>query len=308
MKIVFCGNPDFAQFTFDALLSSSHEVVAVVCSPDKPRGRGRKEQALPVKARALAAGIPVLQPASLKDGEFLQTVRALRPDALVVVAFRILPRELFALPRYGSFNVHPSLLPRYRGPAPLRWTLLNGDTEGGVSIIQLTEQIDGGGILAQERAAISSDENYGDLHDRYGTLGAAMLVRVLNQIEAGERLSPLVQDETKVTKAPKLFAADFQLNWLQPRAAILNRIRALAPHPGASTVSGDFTLKLLRAAPSTVPIEFPGVLVKIDDELHVGTADGAIQLKEVKPAGKRAMSVADFLRGRPQLPQRFNIF
>ena len=292
----------------EALLHSSHDVVGVVTSPDKPRGRGRKVEPLPVKQRALAAGVPVFQPELLKDEVFLNQIRALAPDALVVVAFRVLPRELFALPRLGSFNVHPSLLPAGRGPAPIRWTLIRGESETGVSIIQLTERIDGGGILRHIRVPIEPDEDFGSLHDRLSKLGADLLVQVLNQFERGEPPTLIAQDESLVTKAPKLFANDFVLNWSQSARDLHNRIRALSPAPGAIARSGEFRLKILKA--EIIPTDSnlsSGHILITNNNLHVGTGDGSLQLKVVQPEGKRPMTVEEYLRGRPQLPRTFGM-
>ncbi len=306
MRVVFCGNPDFAVPSLENLLASSHEVVGVVTSPDKPRGRGRKVEPLPVKQRALEAGLPVFQPESLKDEAFLNEIRALAPDALVVVAFRILPRELFALPRLGSFNVHPSLLPAGRGPAPIRWTLIRGETETGVSIIQLTERIDGGGILSQIRVPIDTDEDFGSLHDRLSKLGAELLVQVLDQFEQHTPPMPMLQDESRVTKAPKLFADDFVLDWSQPAQDLHNRICALSPTPGAIAKSGDFRLKILKS--EIIPSRFslsPGETLIENSNLYVGTGDGNLRLKVVQPEGKRPMAVEEYMRGRPRLPRKF---
>ena len=307
MRVVFCGNPEFAILTLDALLGSSHSVAAVVCSPDKPRGRGRKVEPLPVKRHALDVALPVLQPVSLKDEQFLSEVRDLSPDCLVVVAFRILPRELFALPRLGSLNVHPSLLPKGRGPAPIRWTLIRGETETGISIIQLTEQIDGGGILKQVRVPVLLDEDFGSLHARLARLGAELLIETLNEFERGAPLHPIVQDESAVTKAPKLFAVDFLLDWSQPARELHNRIRALSPSPGAIAKSGEFRLKILKSEISETKTTLQcGQILTENNELAVGTRDGTLRLKVVQPDGKRVMSVAEYLRGRPVLPRKFD--
>ncbi len=279
----------------------------MVTSADRPQGRGKKIQPLPVAIRATAHSIGLFQPDSLSDTVFQNSIRELRPDALVVIAFRILPRSLFTLPRLGAFNVHPSLLPRYRGPAPIRWTLLNGDTETGVTIIQLSEQIDGGGMLAQEKTAILDDENYGELHDRLAELGARMLVTTLDAFD--QRVPPplLLQDESAVTKAPKLKAEDFSIVWKNPADTILNQIRALSPAPGAVAKSGGLAWKVLRARPSLKFDKLPAGLLMVEDAcLSVGTGTAAIQLDEVQAAGKRPMKTAEFLRGRPRLPQMFD--
>jgi methionyl-tRNA formyltransferase len=306
VRVVFCGNPEFALPSLEALLAGPHEVAAAVTSPDKPRGRGRKLQAMPVKRQALAAGVSVLQPESLSDADFLERLRHLAPDALVVVAFRILPRELLALPRRGCFNVHPSLLPRGRGPAPMRWTLIRGETETGVTIIHLNEVIDGGAILAQERTAVGDDEDFGSLHDRLAQMGARLLMNVLKRVESGAPLEPMEQDELQVTRAPKLKAEDFRIDWTVSARDIRNRIRAFSPQPGAVTRMNGRIFKILAADEVTEKIALAhGELRKSgDDILLVGTGEGTLRLKVVQPEGKRAMTASEFLRGRPAVPER----
>jgi len=309
MRVVFCGNPAFALPTLDALNGSSHEIAVVVCSPDKPRGRGRKLYPLPVKTRAQELGIPVFQPERLKDPTFLEAVSAVEPDALVVVAFRILPRELFAMPRCGSFNVHPSLLPRGRGPAPIPWTLIRGETETGVTIIRLSEKIDGGDILAQERTPVETSDNFGTLHERLSRMGAQILVGVLDAYDAGSPPTPLVQDDSFATPAPKLYSADFEIDWSESSTRIHNRIRAFSPEPGAVAVYGHARLKILSA--EEIPAKGnlkPGALLRDGTyDLVVGTGQGNLRLNVVQPEGKRAMTTAEFLRGRPALPERFDV-
>lgn len=306
MRVIFCGNPEFALPTLKALLASEHEVVAVVTSPDQPQGRGRKLAPMPVKEFAFANRLPVLSPAKLKDPEFLIQLRELNFDALVVVAFRILPREMFSLPKFGALNVHPSLLPKCRGPAPIQWTLLRGETETGVTIIRLTEEIDGGGMLAQEHTFISPDENFGNLHDRLSAMGANMLVKVLSQIGHGETIHPILQDESQVTTARKLKSVDYILDFQLTGIELQNRIRAFSPAPGAIAKSNDFSIKILSAelANSDVCLQ-PAQVQQYQDSIIVGTADRPLSLKSVKPAGKKAMAVAEYLRGRPTLPDRF---
>ena len=306
MRVVFCGNPEFALPSLEALLAGPHEVAAAVTSPDKPQGRGRRLQAMPVKMRAQAAGVSVLQPESLSDADFLARLRHLAPDALVVVAFRILPRELLALPRRGCFNVHPSLLPRGRGPAPMRWTLIRGETETGVTIIHLNEVIDGGAILAQERTTVGDDEDFGSLHDRLAQMGAHLLMNVLKRIESGASLEPIEQDESQVTRAPKLKAEDFRIDWTMSARDIRNRIRAFSPQPGTVTRMNGRIFKILAAAEVAEKIALGrGELRKSgDDILLVGTGEGTLQFNVVQPEGKRAMTASEFLRGRPVLPER----
>jgi methionyl-tRNA formyltransferase len=306
LRVVFCGNPEFAIPTLRELISSSHDVVSVVTSPDQPQGRGRKLAPMPVKAFAELHRLHVVSPESLDDPEFLKELTELRPDVLVVVAFRILPRAMFAMPQWGALNVHPSLLPKCRGPAPIQWTLLRGETETGVTIIRLTEEIDGGGMLAQRKTPVFPDENFGALHDRLAEVGAQMIVEMLDRLARGERIQPILQDESGVTKARKLKAPDFVLNFSTPSAEILNRIRAFSPSPGAAAKSGEFSLKVLEAGKATdiAPLP-PGEIQQNQDSIVVGTADVPITLNVVKPAGKNVMKAAEFLRGRPPLPERF---
>ena len=306
MRVVFCGNPEFALPTLKALLASEHEVTAVVTSPDQPQGRGRKLAPMPVKEFALANRLSVMSPPKLKDPEFLSQLRELSFDALVVVAFRILPREMFALPKFGALNVHPSLLPKCRGPAPIQWTLLRGETETGVTIIRLTEEIDGGGMLAQERTFISPDENFGNLHDRLSALGANMLVKVLSRLGQGEAIQPILQDESQVTTARKLKPDDYILDFRLTGTELQNRIRAFSPAPGAVAKSNNISIKILSAelANSDVCLQ-PAQVLQLQDSIIVGTGDRPLSLKSVKPAGKKEMAVAEYLRGRPTLPDRF---
>jgi len=306
LRVVFCGNPEFALPTLKALLASEHEVTAVVTSPDQPQGRGRKLAPMPVKEFALANRLSVMSPPKLKDPEFLSQLRELSFDALVVVAFRILPREMFALPKFGALNVHPSLLPKCRGPAPIQWTLLRGETETGVTIIRLTEEIDGGGMLAQERTFISPDENFGNLHDRLSALGANMLVKVLSRLGQGEAIQPILQDESQVTTARKLKPDDYILDFRLTGTELQNRIRAFSPAPGAVAKSNNISIKILSAelANSDVCLQ-PAQVLQLQDSIIVGTGDRPLSLKSVKPAGKKEMAVAEYLRGRPTLPDRF---
>jgi methionyl-tRNA formyltransferase len=303
MKIVFFGNPEFAVPILDTLIQSDHTIVAVVTSPDRPRGRGKKIEPLPVKKFALEQSLSVLQSEKLGDEAFLDKIRELNADAFVVAAFRILPKALFSIPKFGSINVHPSLLPRGRGPAPIRWTLIHGETMTGVTIIQLSEQIDGGAILAQESSAVDSDEDFGHLHDRLAILGAKMLLGVLNKIESGQVLNHIKQDESLITKAPKLYPNDFEMDWKLPAEEIRNRVRAYSPTPGAATHCSGDRFKILSVKICEDREYEPGQLVREGADLYVGTGSSALRLILVKAAGKRVMKTADFLRGRPILPE-----
>jgi methionyl-tRNA formyltransferase len=253
------------------------------------------------------SGLPVFQPDSLKQPGFLDEMRSLQPDAFVVVAFRILPRELFSIPRYGSLNIHPSLLPKGRGPAPIQWTLLRGETITGVSIIQLTEQIDGGGILKQESTPVGESECFGDLHDRLAAMGAKMMVEVLDRFQAGESLTEIEQDDSQVTNAPKLFGSDFKINWNESSDAIVNRIRALSPKPGASALLKGEPFKILRAKPYRSLGGSPGAIHYVKPSMIVETKQGGVELLTVKPQGKNSMQIEEYLRGCRIMPEQFDL-
>lgn len=298
MRVVFCGNPDFALPTLDALHLSSHELAAVVCSPDKPAGRGKKLASPSVKRRAAELGLDVLQPESLKDSGFLHTIESLNPDALAVVAFRILPRALFELPKYGAINVHPSLLPKARGAAPIQWTLLRGEKETGVTIIRLTKQIDAGGILRQERIPIAPEDDLGTLHDSLANIGARLLVETLDAIEDGTQLPPQQQDESQATSAPKLKPEDFVLHWEEDAEALRNRIRAFSPFPGAVTMMEGKRVKIFHAEIALNEMGLsPGEVKCSGEELLVGTGTDALRILSLQLEGRKRMDTSEFLRG-----------
>ena len=298
MNIVFMGTPDFAVASLQALIRSTHRVVAVVTAPDEPRGRGRKISPTPVKRRALDAGIPVLQPHNLRDAAFVDALRGFDADVFAVVAFRILPKEVFTLPRLGSFNLHASLLPKYRGAAPINWALINGDSESGVTTFFLKEKVDTGTLILQERLPVPPEMIAGELHDALMELGAAVLLRTVEAIGSGT-VVPCDQDDTRATPAPKLFRENCSIDWNGSAAAIHNLVRGLSPHPGAWTKHGDRILKVYRTAVSEnngAHGDAGAVRVR-DERLFVDCGDGCIELLEIKQEGKRAMSAAEFLRG-----------
>lgn len=297
MRVIFCGNPDFALPTLNALCASHHEVAAVVCSPDKPMGRGLKFAPLPVKRRAEELGLEVLQPESLKDSGFLQKIAQTQANVLVVVAFRILPRELFTLPAQGAVNVHPSLLPKGRGPAPIQWTLLRGEKETGVTIIRLTERIDAGNILRQERVSISPEDDFGALHDCLGALGARMLVETLDAIENGTQAEPQKQDDAHATAAPKLKPEDFVLHWEKSALVLRNQIRAFSPVPGAVAQMDGKRLKIFRAEVAAGAWLSPGEVKTSGSDFFIGTGTVPLRILSVQLEGRKRMSTEEFLRG-----------
>jgi methionyl-tRNA formyltransferase len=299
LRIVFMGTPGFAVPSLTALLDEGCTLAGVVTAPDKPRGRGRQLSPTAVKEVALARGLPLLQPASLKDPAFADAVRALQPDLIVVVAFRILPPAVFTIPRLGAFNLHASLLPRYRGAAPINWAIINGETETGVTTFMLQEQVDTGGILLQERIPILPTDDAGSVHDRLAQLGAGTVVRTVRLLAEGGA-APKRQDDGLATPAPRIFRDDCRIAWDRPAQEIANRIRGLAPHPTAFSTHNGRVIKFYRSEvlqePAHVP---PGTLAVTGTRLAVATTDKLLALTELQQEGKKRLGVAEFLRGYP---------
>lgn len=296
MRVAFLGTAGFAVPVLDRLLESGHEVVGVVTGPDKPAGRGRKLTPTPVKRRALDEGLSILTPLRLKDPEFLEAYAAWKPEAAVVVAYRILPPQVFDLPPLGTLNVHPSLLPRYRGPAPLNWALINGDTVTGVSIIRITETVDAGGVVLQQREEIHPFETVADLGERLAKVGGEMVVRALEGLQAGS-LKPIEQNEAQVTRAPKLAKEDGLIDWSRTALQVHNRVRGVIPWPGAYSFHQGKTIKLYGSRPEVGHSGRPGQILRADDRLTVACGEGAVSFGEVQLQGKKRMQVEEFLRG-----------
>jgi len=310
LRIVFFGTPAFAVPTLDALIASRHPVAAVVTQPDRPRGRGHKVADAPVKARAAAAGIPVLQPERMKDPALLAQLRALHADLGVVAAYgRILTDDLLAIPRLGMINVHASLLPKYRGAAPVHRAVIAGESETGVTIMRVVKALDAGPMIASATRPIAPDETSDVVERDLAQIGARLLVAAVDDLAAG-RASETPQDDTAATYAHRLTKDDGGIDWTQPAAAIHNRIRGLHPWPHAWSFVNGRRLILLRSTrvqlgdvsgTSRVPLRVvPGTVVEAQgDHLLVATGDGLLQLVTVQPEGKRPMSVREFLAGRP---------
>lgn len=302
LNIVFMGTPGFAVPTLEALHGSPHRVVQVVTQPDRPRGRGRKPTPPPVKAAALEMGLPVVQPETMRDSGFLQAVRALAPDLLVVVAFgQILKPALLEIPRLGAVNIHASLLPKYRGPAPIQWAVINGERETGVTTMFMDAGLDTGDMLLTRREPISQEDTAGSLHDRLAVSGAALLLETLDRLE---RLEPVPQKNDESSYAPLLAKADGHIAWERPAEAIDWRIRGVSPWPGAFTFINERRVKLLKALPLAEPANAPPGTVEpgFPDELRVATGDGVLSLLELQGESGRRLPVADFLRGFPVPP------
>lgn len=310
LKIVFFGTPEFAVASLDALVQDGFNIAAVVTMPDKAAGRGQKISMSAVKQYALDHSLPVLQPARLKDEEFVAQLRAIDADLFIVIAFRMLPEVVWTMPRLGTFNLHGSLLPLYRGAAPINRAVMNGDTETGVTTFFLKHEIDTGDILRRESIEIGPDENAGSVHDRLMALGAELTLDTVRHIIAGD-LRPIPQDELlhgiEPTPAPKIFKEDCRVDWHRPAAELHNFVRGLAPYPAAwtgLTLGGEngteeTTVKILATrrtdAASTLS---PGQLSLEGKKVMVGCGNGtALELAEVQPAGKRAMAAADWMRG-----------
>lgn len=306
LRVVFAGTPDFAVPCLEACRASGAEVVAVYTQPDRPAGRGRKLAASPVKEAALAAGIPVEQPESFKAEEDRARLAAHAPDLMVVVAYGlILPRKVLAIPRLGCWNVHASLLPRWRGAAPIQRAILAGDTESGVDLMQMEAGLDTGPVLIERRTPIAADETGGSLHDRLATLGADALAEGLRRVMAGETLVPHAQAEEGVVYAHKLDKAEARLDFAQPAIDLERKVRAFDPWPVAEADIAGERLRIwsARAVPG-VPGAEPGqVLAATRDGIDVACGDGALRLLAVQRAGGRRIGAADYLNARPELKQ-----
>ncbi|MFH7319160.1 methionyl-tRNA formyltransferase [Desulfurivibrio sp. D14AmB] len=303
MRIIYLGTPEFAVPPLTALLEHGEEVVAVITQPDRPKGRGKKLSPPPVKELALAHKIPVLQPSKIRTPEFLAEIGALQPDLLVVVAYgRILPGPLLNLPPHGTINVHGSLLPAYRGAAPIQWAILNGDEETGVTIMQMDEGMDTGDILLQRRLAIKPDDTAASLAARMAPLGGTALVDALELLRA-EALPPHKQDDAQATMAPLLCKTMAPIDWQRSARAISCQIRGLDPWPLARTNHDETTLRLfkpeLAAEPAGAP---PGTITMVQPNLNrlgIATGEGCLLVGELQREGGKRLAVSDFLRGYP---------
>ncbi|WP_022834377.1 methionyl-tRNA formyltransferase [Salisaeta longa] len=296
MRIVFMGTPEFAVPSLRALIAHDYPPVAVVTGPDRPRGRGQRVTPTPVKAVAQEAGIaPILQPDSVRDASFADAVAALSPDVIVVVAFKILPPAVYETAAQGAFNLHGSLLPKYRGAAPINWAVMNGETETGVTTFFLQKQVDTGQIILRKSMPIGPNETAGDVHDRMMHLGAEAVVETVQHIEAGT-VDPQPQDDSKATPAPKIFPDDCAIPWGRTASDVHNHIRGLSPYPGAWTMHGDTRLKVYRARVASGQGE-PGTVLSAGEQLVVACDTGAVALTELQQPGKQRHKATDFLNG-----------
>jgi methionyl-tRNA formyltransferase len=299
MNVVFMGTPGFACGPLETLVKSSHNLLAVVTVPDKPVGRGRRLSACEVKLKALEFHIPVLQPDNLRDPEFLGCMTALKADVYVVVAFRILPKKLYSIPALGAINVHASLLPKYRGAAPINQALLHGETETGLTSFFLTKQIDGGDIIDQTTTEIDENENFSSLYDRLSEMAGPFLLKTLDLITRPD-FRPRSQDLSLATPAPKISTEDALIDWTADDRQVHNLIRAFSERPGAFTYLDDLQIKILgslRVDFDSLPDLQPGETWIENKRFFVGTGGRPLLVTRLQPEGKKAMDALSFING-----------
>lgn len=307
MRLVYFGTSEFAEEPLRRLLKTGAQVAAVVTQPDRPKGRGRKLQPPPVKMIAQESGLEIEQPEDPNSDSFVSRIEKYEPDAIVVVAYahKLGPR-LLGLPKKGCLNVHPSLLPLYRGAAPVNWAIIKGEKVTGVSIIRMNERFDAGEILMQESIGIGEDETAGELSVRLSKLGSELLVRVLEAIQQGS-MEGIDQKEAEVTRAPRIKKSDCEVEWSKTAVEIKNLVRGLYPRPGAFSYYRDRLIKLARTDALMGDVEQrPGEILRTDNGIDVASGNGVVRLLSLQPEGKREMSWVDFKNGfRPQPGDRF---
>lgn len=311
LKIIFFGTPDFAVESLSRLVEGGYNIAAVVTMPDKPAGRGRQLQQSDVKRYAVEHGLPVLQPVSLKDEAFIEQLRSYGAQLFIVIAFRMLPEAVWQMPPLGTFNLHASLLPRYRGAAPINWAVMNGDTETGVTTFFLKHEIDTGDVIQQRSCPIGREDNVEVIHDRLMVMGADMVLETVDAIIAGT-VKPIPQDQMltagqQPTPAPKIFKDTCRIDWSRPAEALYNHIRGLSPYPAAWTVlhdadSNEMTTLKVYATGEPEPFNsgdkpMPGSIVADRKTLRVACGDGWLELLSLQQSGKKRMDTDAFLRG-----------
>lgn len=301
MRVIFMGTPDFAVPSLRALAEADYELVAVVTQPDRPKGRGKKNTSPPVKEAAVSLKIPILQPAKIKDPDFICTLRDLSPDVIVVVAYgRILPKDILTLPEYGCINVHASLLPKYRGAAPIHWAVINGEVLTGITTMFMDEGLDTGDMILREAVPIHVDDNVGVLHDRLAVLGAELLIKTLGLLRCG--CAARLPQTGESSYAPMLKAEDELILWDKPAGDIYNQIRGMDPWPGARTTLHGKVLKIWRAQllEGNGSALIPGQIISAgSDGIIIQAGKGWLKINELQLQGAKRLCSADFLRGTP---------
>jgi len=291
------GTPEFSLPSLKILLESKHKILAVVTQPDKERGRGKKVSFTAVKQFAVENNIPIFQPEKLKNNEeFVEQMKSLNPDLFVVVAFRILPKEVFEIPKFGSFNLHGSYLPKYRGAAPIQWALINGETETGLTTFKLAEKVDTGNIYLQEKVKIYPEDNFETLHDMMSELGAKMVLDTVNLIESGN-YELKQQDDSLASPAPKITKEICQIDWNKSATEIHNLVRGLSPHPAAFFNYNDKVIKIYKTGVVLGMNLQPFQFHQTKTELIIGCGKDSLRILEIQQEGKKRMNIEEFLRG-----------
>ncbi|MBO6585426.1 MAG: methionyl-tRNA formyltransferase [Gracilimonas sp.] len=296
MNIVFMGSPEFAIPSLEQIHNSEHTIKAVISNVDKRRGRGSKKSPTLVKAKALELGLPVIEVDDLSSPQFGTQLKALEADLFVVVAFRILPTSVLSIPKKGSINLHASLLPKYRGAAPIHWAIINGEDETGCTVFFLDEKVDTGNIILQQKTEIGDNETTGELYNRLRDMGSELLLESIHKIDSGD-YTLSAQDHSKATPAPKLFRDDCHINFNKPAADVHNKIRGLSPFPTAWANWNGEKFNMYRSRLGIAANVDPGELLVKDDKLLVGCLDGTVELTEVQLPGTKRLTGEELLRG-----------
>lgn len=297
MRIVFMGTPEFSIPGLRILLDNAYTIAGVVTAPDKPAGRGQQVVSSAVKIFAEQQHLSIFQPEKLNTPEFIQQLTHLQPDLLVVVAFRILPPAVYAVAKHGAFNLHASLLPKYRGAAPINWAIIKGERETGVTSFFLREKVDTGNIILQARVPIAEDDTAGTIHDKLAEVGAEIVLHTVRLIEQG-KASPKEQDNSLATPAPKIFKDDCRINWNTGSRDIHNFIRGLSPRPSAFTLHSGTTIKIYRSKiADETQHGTPGKILRAEGELIISGTQGAVEILELQQEGKKKLPAQEFLRG-----------
>ncbi len=297
IRIIYFGTPDFAVEGLKVLIENNYNIVAVVTAPDKPAGRGKKITESAVKKYATKKGLKVLQPTNLKSIEFINEISYLSADLQIVVAFRMLPEIVWNMPKLGTFNLHASLLPQYRGAAPINWAIINGETKTGVTTFFLQHKIDTGNIILQEEIEISETDNAETLHDKLMKLGGSVILKTVKQIESGNINSTPQNNDSELKLAPKIFKSDTKINWCNSTEYVYNFIRGLSPYPASWTkINGKF-LKIFETEKDFDTNSTENIITDNNTYLKIKTNDGYISLLSVQLEGKKRIKISDFLRG-----------
>jgi len=291
------GSPDFGIPAFRRIVQSDYEVPAVVTVPDKKKGRGLKLNYSDVKKFALEYKIPVLQPENLRDEDFINNLNCLNPDIIVIIAFRILPKEIFTIPKLGSINLHASMLPKYRGAAPINRAIMNGESMSGITTFFLDNSVDTGSIILQKEISININDTFGDVYYRMSEEGANLIIDTINLVKNGT-YKLISQDNSIATIAPKIYRKDCLIDWNKDSISLHNYIRGLSPAPSAYTTSNGKVYKVLKSLLSNIKSnKIPGTLFSVDKKLYVSTLDNDLEILSIQPEGKKAMNATDFVNG-----------